>query len=201
MTTAPSVVQFVCFETPLPSTAFIPSWVPFADMFLAQGLEHIVLSERISQRGTGPTYQFISRNEWPRQSFLNTLQSGRIGDGGGGPVRASQGGTFTAAQPVPTQAQPGREKVMALLRIPTNTLSKVVDAVTAALSNLPDVHLFTYQDAVVTGQRFDTILEAYGSTDQGEVLTGRMDRVLERLIQPTGSSVEVYREVLTLPKT
>ncbi len=72
---------------------------------------------------------------------------------------------------------------------------------TAALSILPDVHLFTYQDAVVTGQRFDTILEAYGSTDQAEVLAGRMDRVLERLIQPTGSSVEVYREVLTLPKT
>jgi hypothetical protein len=40
-----SIVQFVCFETPLKLPAFMAQWAPFASSFLARGIRRIVLAQ------------------------------------------------------------------------------------------------------------------------------------------------------------
>lgn len=164
MMTDHTVVQFVCFTTPLPRRVFTPAWVPFASTFLAQGLQQIVLAERIGEwLSTSPAFDYVSRNVWPEEAFTRSLQSGRIGDGAGGPVRAEQGGTFQMTETVLGPEQPDREKVIALLSVSNHTAS-TLSTIKDAFTVLPDVSVSVYQDSA-TGerQRFDIVAEIYGA--------------------------------------
>jgi hypothetical protein len=84
MTTDRTVVQFVCFETPLPRPAFVPGWAPFAGTLLTQGVRHSILSERVARPSAEPSFDFIARNEWPEEAFARAALAGRIGDGDDG---------------------------------------------------------------------------------------------------------------------
>ena len=194
-----TAVQFVCFETPLPRLAFVPGWVPFAGTFLAQGLRRIVLSERVARGGIGPSFDFISRNEWPEEAFARAAQAGRIGDGAGGPVRAAQGGTFRTSAPIPTHAQSDRDKVMALLRAPGRDVYALGQTIAAAFASASDTHVFLYSEAVTAHQRFDLIAEVYAAPGEGEAVATLLGRAAASAIDSASSTIAVYREVLTLP--
>ena len=195
------VVQFVCFTTPLPRLVFTPAWVPFASTFLAQGLQQIVLAERIEQNnGVSPSFNFISRNVWPGEAFTRSLQAGRIGDGAGGPVRAEQGGTFQVTEAIPGPEQPEREKVIALLRLSNYNTSVLSASIKDGFTSLPDGSVSVYQDSATRNlQRFDIIAEIYGERNQGVQLAARLEAVIAGLVDKSQSSVDVYREVMTLP--
>ncbi len=199
--TAHTVVQFVCFTTPLPRLAFTPAWVPFANTFLAQGLQQIVLAERIEQlNDVSPSFDFISRNIWPEEAFIRSLQSGRIGDGAGGPVRAEQGGTFKVTGAVPGPEQPEREKVIALLRLSNYDSSALSTSIKDAFTALPDGNVSVYQNSAIGDrQRFDIIAEIYDAQNQGVQLAARLEAVIAGLVDMSQSSLGIYREVMTLP--
>lgn len=196
-----TVVQFVCFTTPLPRLVFTPAWVPFASTFLAQGLQQIVLAERIGQwLSASPAFDYVSRNVWPEEAFMRSLQAGRIGDGAGGPVRAEQGGTFQITEAVPGPEQPDREKVIALLRIPDHNTLALSTIIKDAFAAHSDVSVSVYQDSVTSEhQRFDLSTEIYGAQGQGAELATHLEAVIAGKVNGARSSVGVYREVLTLP--
>ncbi len=201
MMTDHAVVQFVCFTTPLPRIVFTPAWVPFASTFLAQGLQQIVLAERIGQSlSTSTVFDYVSRNVWPEEAFTRSLQSGRVGDGAGGPVRAEQGGTFQVTETVPGPEQPDREKVVALLSVSNHNAPALSIAIKDAFAALSDVSVSVYQDSA-TGerQRFDIVAEIYSLRNQGTELATRLDNVIAGAVDVAQSSIGVYREVLTLP--
>lgn len=175
--------------------------MPFASTFLAQGLQQIVLAERVGEwRSTSPAFAYVSRNVWPEDAFTRSLQAGRIGDGAGGPVRAEQGGTFQVTETVPEPEQPDREKVIALLRISNRNAPALSIAIKDAFTALSDVSVSVYQDSA-TGerQRFDIVAEIYSAPDRGAELATRLGDVIAGAVDVTRSSIGVYREVLTLP--
>jgi hypothetical protein len=199
MTTDRSVVQFVCFETSLPRQAFIPAWVPFANTFLAQGLRHSILSECITRRGAGPSFDFIARNEWPEEMFARAAQAGHIADVADDPVRAAQGETFRASGPVPYRAQFTCDKVIALLSIPNGDIVTPRRAISAASAPVPGAQLYLYGDDVADRRRFDIVTEVYGALGQGADLASRLETAIAGLVDPGASTIAVYLEVLTLP--
>lgn len=85
-----TLIQFVCFETPLPRAALLAAWAPFASSFLARGIERIVPSEGIGPMG----FAFVSRNAWPEDRLARAFGDQLPADAAGGPVRAIQGGGF-----------------------------------------------------------------------------------------------------------
>ena len=196
MTTDHTVVQFVCFETPLPRPAFIPGWAPFAGTLLTQGVRHCILSERVARPSAEPAADFIVRNAWPEEAFARAALAGRIGDGEDSPFRAVQGGTFWATGPVPSRAEFVLEKVMALLSVPdggTTTLRHtIVDA-------LPGTQLFLHGDGVTDHQRFDVVAEIYSLRGRGTDLAAQLKTAIASLIDLAASRIAVYQEVLTLP--
>ena len=199
--TGHTVIQFVCFTTPLPRIVFTPAWVPFASTFLAQGLQQIVLAERVGRPLSASTaFDYVSRNVWPEVAFTRSLQAGRIGDGASGPVRVEQGGTFQVTEPVPGPEQPDREKVIALLSVSNHNTPALSIAIKDAFAALSDVSVSVYQDSA-TGerQRFDIIAEMYSAPDQGAELATHLEAVIAGAVDVAQSSIGVYREVLTLP--
>jgi hypothetical protein len=193
------VVQFVCFETPLPRPAFIPAWVPRADTLLAQGARHSILAERIVGRGAGPSFEFIARHEWPEEAFARAARIGRIEDGADGPIRAALGGTFRATEPVPYLAQFTCDKVMALLSIRDGDTTTLRRAIAAAFGAVRGVQLFLYGDGTADRGRFDVVAEVYGALGQGAGLASRLETAGVGLVDPGVSTIAVYREILTLP--
>src|SRR5207244_2452156 len=139
---------------------------------LTQGVRHSILSERVARPSAEPSFDFITRNEWPEEAFARAALAGRIGDGAGGPVLATQGGSFWAMGPVPSRADFLLEKVMALLSVPdgdTTTLRRtIVDA-------LPGAQLFLHGDGVADRQRFDVVAEIYSAQGRGTDLASRLE--------------------------
>ena len=202
MTTERTVVQFVCFDTSITRENFIANWGPFANSFLGLGLERIVLAECISSAGANPSYKFISRNEWPETAFSQAVRLGRVGDGGGGPVMALQGGVFSSQDTVLSKANFEQEKVIGLLRSATNDLPDLKKLVTTGFASSPDLKLSIFQtDSLSQGQRFDLVVEIYTPKGTGLALRDHLARTVAELIDPARSSIEVYQEVLTLPQS
>lgn len=121
----PQIIQFVCFETSLPSRVFLSRWQPFAAMFLAMGIERVVLGESDGAGGFG----FVSRNVWPEPRFRAAFRGKVPGDAGGGPVIAVQAGGFHVAASAGMQlfeARVGVVKTQALVRCRKDALGTIV---------------------------------------------------------------------------
>jgi hypothetical protein len=195
MTINRTVVQFVCFKTPLPRPAFVPGWAPFAGALLTQGMRHSILAERLALPSAESGFYFIARNEWPEEAFTRA-PAGRPGDSDDGLSRAAQGGAFWATGPVPSRAEFINDKVIALLSIPDGDTTKLQRTI---VDTLPGTRLFLYGDAVTECQRFNLVAEVYCALGQGAGIASQLQTAVAGLVDPIGSTIAVYLEILTLP--
>ena len=202
MTTDHTVVQFVCFETPLPRPDFVPIWAPCARRLFTQGVRHIILSERIARRDAALCCAFVARHEWPKEALARAAPAGRSGAGDGGPSHVAQGGTFWATEPVPSRAEFLQDKVMALLRVPdgdTTTLRRTIVEAVGAVPSPRLFRLFVYGDGVADRQRFDVVAEGYCARGQGSDLAAQLERAIASRIDRTASTIAAYQEFLAQP--
>lgn len=93
----------------------MPVWTPFAHRYLDQGLQKITLYKREGESLLGDAPDFVSCNRWPAHAFEVVLAKGEIGEGGGWPVRAAQGGTFAEETGTPPPDKAGA--VIAFLKL------------------------------------------------------------------------------------
>ena len=199
------LVQFVCFETPLPRLMFVPVWTPVATSFLRDGLAQIALRHRIA-RGPGPEApDFISRNRWPSDAFDRAAQAGRIGEGGHWPVRASQGGSYTVAEPADGERDDGAETVIALVPVEPPELSRIDRAerdrdLSVAVSALDLDHRIYRAATSRAPARFDLVIEVYAATGAGGDALTRLATVLAPLRASDTTRFGVYETALLLPE-
>jgi hypothetical protein len=165
-------------------------------VFLAQGVRHSILSERVARRGEGPFFGFIARHEWSEEAFARAPRAGHIADG---PVRAAQGGIFQATMPVPYRAQFICDKVIALLSVPDGETAPARRAIAAAFAAVPGAQLYLYGDGAADCPGFDLVAEVYCALGQGTDLASRLATAVARMVDPGASTIAVYLEVLTLP--
>ena len=202
MITDRTVVQFVCFETPLPRPEFVPGWAPCARTLFTQGVRHTILSERVAQPGAQPPFTFIARNEWPAEAFARAARAGRIGAGDDNPFHAAQGGTFWATEPVPFRAEFLQDKVMALLSVSDGDTTRLRRTIVDAFGAVPGprlFRLFVYGDGVAERQCFDVVAEGYCARGQGLDLAAQLERDIASRIDRTASTIAAYQEILTQP--
>lgn len=190
--------QFVCFQTSLPLNPFLRGWSAFAQSFLAQGIERIVLGESTRPEAR---FGFISRNAWPPARFEATFRGQLPGDAGGGPVVAVQGGAFRL------EASSGMEPL-----VMRGDFTKVVALVQQAGAN----HQATLRRLAVEqdrgagwalygrapqtrGGRFDAVLELYVPPQAALEVEDQLERSLARAPDIRGLEVQTLREVYALP--
>jgi hypothetical protein len=218
-----TLVQYVCFATDFPPKVFEAVWWPFANSFLGLGLRRIVLASAQVPRSKTLKYQFISRNLWPSAAYAVAVRSNLVGDGGGGPVIADQGGVFRvfAGELLGLERQQSDSKLMFLLRAKTGTATNaatnaeilanaVLQHSTNALKNLaqqqPDLVLAVPTVVLLRAwpaqqQRFDVVAEFYLPNGHGAVMAEVIVKELQQLgeIDWPKSQTARYQEVLTLP--
>ena len=196
----PPIVQFVCFETSLPSRVFLTRWEPFAASFLAMGIERVVLGEGDGAGGFG----FVSRNLWPDSRFRAAFRGQVPGDAGGGPVVAVQAGGFRVVASAGMQlleARAGVVKILALVRCQKDALGTIV----ATLGHLATEHdqgigWATYTaDPATRGGRFNAALEVYCDVEAAERVRAAIAGGLPASSLIEDSRIQILREVLALP--
>ena len=180
------------FDTPLPQLAFVPVWTPFAHRYLEQGLQKITLYKREGKSLLGDAPDFVSHNRWPAHNFDAVLAKGEIGEGGGWPVEATQGGTFAAHSATPTLGE--NALVIAFLKLrPGSTV------LADRLYDADEGCLFAH---TVPGapRRFDAVLlRPRDRADLQAVADGLIGRLGDSLDRDA-SRIAAYSHATDLPK-
>jgi hypothetical protein len=91
-----TIVQFVCFDTPLGVVDFLPQWENFADKFLGNRANAITLH---LQEGNKNKFRYVSKNEWPSDDFQFIFQQARVSEKfSAGQVKVLQAGGYLPVQ-------------------------------------------------------------------------------------------------------
>ena len=191
------VIQFVCFDTPLPRLAFVSVWTPFARTYLAQGLSRIVLLQRAGGSVAGNAPGFVSRNVWPAGAFAKAVASGHIGEGGGWPVKATQGGSFEAPPGEGDAAANGRT-MLALIKFAAGAGQDALASL-GLLSGTGRHHTLLASPVPGAPARFDAASEVAAEEGDEAGAARRLSAALSAATHIEAVSLAFYERALLLP--
>jgi len=107
-----SIIQFVCFETPLTLDIFVSQWESYAKRFFKQDIHAISLQEQVAKKAK---FKYISKNEWPQDNFQFSFMEGRLSDHfPDSQVKEVQAGGYTPTQ-IECDDNPGSEEVKVMV--------------------------------------------------------------------------------------
>lgn len=180
--TSNTIVQFECFETTLELDAFVQSWEVYAKKFVDHDVD-VTLHQRIS--GVNK-FKYVSRHEWPEESFQFTFMKGRISAFfSEGNVKVVQAGGYS-----PIQAE--------CLHDVENTYRKLLIFLPESDTSVEDYKALSFH-------RYLNIYQSYFESCQyGHILEFFIDSVqvphfLEWLkVNKPGVETGLYRECLAL---
>ena len=190
--TAKFVTQFVCFDSPLPRLAFLPLWKPFATAYVEQGLARIVLYQRVGPSTVGDAPDFFSRNQWPATAFDHAVAAGRVGEGGGWPVRATQGGTFSGVNP---DACP-EVVAVAMFALARDRDQVVLERAIANVGAAPYIYAPRRAGAPA---RFEAVVEVTTDRHAGSEVMKRLAESVAPHARPHAMVAALYERALVLP--
>lgn len=202
--TAERIIQFVCFETALPCSAFLPRWEPFASSFLSRGLERIVLGEQCYGRTDG--FGFVSRNTWPASSFRSVFRGQLPGTVGGGGVTAVQAGGFRVVACVGVDHVAPVEstvvKTLALVRCSESSLDSLFQKLSELTTLLIDgiIGWTIYcSDRETQGGRFNAAFEVYCTDEVSAVRVYDTVAASLHVLSVEEVRLQTLRDVMALP--
>ena len=194
----PQLIQFVCFETTLAVGTFLKGWSSFAQSFVAQGIERIVLAE--ATRREAP-FGFISRNAWPAAQFEATFGGRLPRDAGSGPVMAVQGGAFreqAGAGVDPLMVRGAVAKVMALVQHAGEGPATALQRLALDFERGEGWALY-HRDPSARGGTFDSVLEVYVPPEAAPETERALKHTLSQEVGLGRVVVQGLREVFALP--